>query len=71
MTTFNVNGAKRPPYFVVQPDGTLQLTVDPDAICVCQECPHLHIRVFANATSANLRHFADAICQLADQLEPK
>jgi hypothetical protein len=60
-----------PPYFFLEENGTLALTIEPDDLCVCAECPNLHIRVLAAATPTDLRQFAKALTTLADLIEVK
>ena len=65
---------KIPPYLSVvgeDEDGPiLLLTVDADALTVCRECPHVHIRVMdLPGTSAAIRHFATSLRQWADRLD--
>ena len=57
------------PFFYIEPDGTLAITVEPGQLCVCQECPNLHVRVFTDATPEKLQRLADAFRHLADHLD--
>lgn len=51
-------------------DGSLVLTVRPEAVDVCPQCPDFHITLSAHGTAANLRILAAGLCHLADHLEP-
>jgi hypothetical protein len=57
------------PYLTVSAAGDLILTVPPEELQVCPKCPDLHVRVFADATPANLRRFAVSIIALAERIE--
>lgn len=66
---------KTPPYLSVvgydEHDGPmLVLTVDADALNVCGQCEHLHVRVFDVAvTPARIRQFATSLRHWADRLD--
>jgi len=58
-----------PPFLTVMKDGSLLLTVEPNDLQVCPECPNLHVRLLNEATPENLRRFADTVSDFADELE--
>jgi hypothetical protein len=49
-------------------DGVL-LTVSPDALHVCTECPDLHVRLSRSTTGATLRGIAAAFLHLAEHVD--
>jgi hypothetical protein len=50
-------------------DGHLILTVAPEHLVVCSDCPHLHVMVLESASAANLRMLAAAIAHLAEHVK--
>jgi hypothetical protein len=68
------SSAKDPPYFSVvhddDDDPVLVLTVEASALVVCNQCPHLHVRVLDTvATTEAIRHFASSLRHWADRLD--
>ena len=57
------------PHFSISIGGDLVLTIEPDQLAVCTNCPRLHVRVFPDATPDNLRRLAAAVGEWADRLE--
>jgi len=57
------------PGLALDRDQQLVLTVEPEKLLVCTNCPYLHVLLLADATPDHIRHFAQALTQWADRLE--
>lgn len=48
--------------------GQLLLTVHPEDVYYCDDCPDVHVRVLPNGTAQNVRNVGHALAHLAGHL---